>query len=306
MRRSPVDTEPMAASDRNPRWSWRLLAVVAVLGVVAGLLLLPGDDGDELPALTRVAQAAERTAEYPGARMRVTGQLDLPGTGTAFTMHGSGSFNGETGRSRLTMAADLPPEAAAQLPGGQLEIEQVGEQRPGTLVMYMRSEAFGSLPDGAEWMKLDFSDLAGAQGQSMDPREQLKVLQSSDDFRKLGTERIRGIRTTHYGATIDQAEEVERLRDEGEDTAAEMIETVIEANDGESTSEVEVWIGPGPKVHRFRMEIPFSVGASPGSTMVTTTDLFDFGVTPDIALPDESDVYDATDLAREELERLSD
>jgi hypothetical protein len=122
------------------------------------------------------------------------------------------------------------------VPGGRFEIEQVGETRPGTVVMYMRSAAFGELPGGAEWMKLDLSEQVGAQMQSPDPRDQLKMLRSSEDFEKLGTERVRGVPTEHYKATVDQGDEVERLWDEGGDSAADLLETVIEANDGVDTS----------------------------------------------------------------------
>jgi hypothetical protein len=83
------------------------------------------------------------------------------------------------------------------------------------------------VPGGAEWMKLDLSEQVGAQMQSPDPRDQLKLLRSSEDVERLGTERVRGAPTTHYKATVDQGDEVERLPDEGEDSAADLLETVI-------------------------------------------------------------------------------
>jgi hypothetical protein len=36
-----------------------------------------------------------------------------------------------------------------------------------------------------------------------------------------------------------------------------------------------------------------------------TLELYDFGIEPDIELPSESDVFDATEIAREELDRLA-
>jgi hypothetical protein len=196
-------------------------------------------------------------------------------------------------------------EAAAQFPGGRFEVEQVGEEGPGKMVLYMRSDAFGdALPGGAEWMKIDLSEDIGAE-QPMDVRQWLGVLRSSHDLESLGSETIRGIPTTHYRATIDQSAEVDRLREEGQDRAADALETLIAANEGADTTEVEVWVG-GRTVHRFRMTLPFSFMAPAGSTMQMTVDLFDFGVEPDIDLPDEGDVFDATDLAREGVEQLAD
>jgi hypothetical protein len=87
-------------------------------------------------------------------------------------------------------------------------------------------------------MKIDLSEQVGGQMQSMNPREQLKMLRSSEDFEEIGAERVRGVPTTHYKATVNQGDEVERLRDEGEDAAADFMEQVIEANDGDDTVEV--------------------------------------------------------------------
>jgi hypothetical protein len=290
----------------HPR-TWLIGGLVALLVLAGGAFLVLGDGDDGgLPGLTPLAQAAERTAEYPGARMAIEGGLEIPGSGAALTMEGQGEYNGTTGLSRITLGAELPPEAAEQLPGGRFEVEQVSEARPGTVVMYMRSEAFGELPGGAEWMKLDLSEQVGGQVQSVDPREQLKMLRSSDDLEELGTERVRGVPTTHYKATVDQREEVERLRDEGEDSAADFLETVIEVNDGDATVGVEAWVARDKTVRRLKMEVPFSMGAAPaGTSMLMTLELYDFGIEPHIDLPSESDVFDASDIAREEMERLA-
>jgi hypothetical protein len=278
-----------------------LLAVQIAAAATFVFLYWGGEDG----GLTPLAQAAERTAKYPGARMSVYGQLDVPGSGAVLTMTGQGVYNGTTGLSRITVGADLPPAAAAQIPGGRFEIEQVGEERPGTLVMYMRSAAFGELPGGAGWVKFDFSDVVESQ-RSLDPSDQIKMLRSSKDFEELGSEVVRGVPTTHYSATVDQSDEVERLRDEGEDNAADVLEKVIAANDGDDTIRVEAWVARDHTIRRLRMEVPFSLGTDPaGTTMLVSTDLYDFGIEPDIELPDEDDVFDATEIAYDELDRLA-
>ena len=298
----------MDLSERfTQRRTWLFGGLVALLLLVGGAFLVLGDGDDGgLPGLTPLAQAAERTAEYPGARMTMEGGLEMPGSGAQLMMKGQGEYNGKTGLSRITMGTDLPPEAAAQVRGGRFEIEQVAEARPGTVVMYMRSAAFGQLPGGAEWMKLDLSEQVGGQMQSLDPRDQLKMLRSSEDFEELGTERVRGVPTTRYKATVDQGDEVERLRDEGEDSAADFLEKVIEANDGVDTVGVEAWVARDKTIRRLEMKVPFSLGAAPaGTSMLMTMELYDFGIEPHIELPDESDVFDASEIAREELDRLA-
>jgi hypothetical protein len=295
------------AERSTQRRIWLIGGLVALL-VAAGVALLALDGGDDggLPGLTPLAQAAERTAEYPGARMTIDSELEIPGSGERLTIEGQGVYNGKTGLSRVTVGSDLPPEAAAQVPGGRFEIEQVAEMRPGTAVMYMRSAAFGELPEGAEWMKLDLSEQVGGQMQPLDPRDQLKMLRSSEDFEKLGSERVRGVPTTHYKATVDQSDEVERLRDEGEDTAADFLEKVIAANDGADKMGVEAWVARDKTIRRLKMKVPFSLSAAPaGTSMLMTMELYDFGIEPDIALPDDGEVFDASEIAREGIDRLA-
>jgi hypothetical protein len=283
------------------RRTWLIGGLLALLAAVGALLALDGGDDGGLPGLTPLARAAERTAEYPGARMTIEGRFDIPGSGAVVTTTGEGEYNGQTGLSHITLGAE-----SAELPGGRLEVEQVGEQRPGTVVIYMRSDSFGQLPGGAEWMKIDLSEQLSSQAQSPDPRDQLEMLRSSEDFERLGDERVRGVPTTHYKATVDQGDEVERLRDEGKHSAAEVLEKVISANDGDDTVPVEAWVARDKTIRRLRMEVPFSLDTPPaGTSMHMTMELYDFGIEPEIELPSESDVFDATEIAREGLEQLA-
>jgi hypothetical protein len=142
--------------------------------------------------------------------------------------------------------------------------------------------------------------------QSFDPRDQLEMLRSTEDFRRLGTERVRGVPTTRYRATIDYRAEIERLRDEGQDTAADTLEDVIAANDGVDTEPVEAWLARDKTIRRLRMWMPFSMDMWPkGTTIHATVEFYDFGIEPEIELPDESQAFDATEIAREELDRLA-
>ena len=81
------------------------------------------DDDSNSPSIAPLAQAAERTARYPGARMTFRGELEVPGSGTVVSMRGKGAFNGETGLSRTTVTALEAPEATEDF-----EMEQIAEQ----------------------------------------------------------------------------------------------------------------------------------------------------------------------------------
>lgn len=285
-------------------WLIGALLAVQVAAAIAIFLLFWGEE----TGLTPLAEAAHRTSEYPGARMTIDARLEVPGSGTALTMAGRGEYNGTTGLSRITLDVDPPPGAGGQVPvlGGRIQLEQLAEERPGTVVTYTRSAAFGPLPGGAQWVKVDLSEYVDAQAQSFDPRDQLELLRSTKDFARVGTERVRGVPTIRYSATIDYGDEVERLRDDGQDSAADTLEKVIAANDGVDTEPVEAWVAGDKTIRRLRFEMPSSMGVWPrGTTTLVTVELYDFGIEPEIELPSGAEAFDATQLAREGLDRLA-
>ena len=119
-------------------------------------------------------------------------------------MQFDGAFNGQTGRSQMQMQM--------QATGPQPISTSISAVQDGSVV-YMNSPLFaGQLPNGASWMKLDFSGLPGAAALSaqstgdLDARQMLRQLQSvGPGAQVVGTERVRGVRTTRYSGTIDSA-----------------------------------------------------------------------------------------------------
>jgi hypothetical protein len=280
-----------------------VLLALQLSAVAAAFLLFSGDE----TGLTPLAEAAHRTSEYPGARMTIDARLEVPGEGTALTMDGRGEYNGTTGLSRIVFDVDPPPGVPVRVPGGRMQLEQLAEEQPGLVVVYWRSLALGQLPGGAQWMKVDLSEFVDAQAQSFDPRDQLEMLRSSEDFERLGSEPVRGVPATRYRATIDYRAEVERLRDEGQDTAAEALEKYIALEGGVDTEPVEAWVARDKTIRRLRFEMPSSMGVWPkGTTALVNVELYDFGIEPQIELPAGRTVFDGTEIARQGLESLPD
>ncbi len=263
-------------------------AGVAAIALVLALGLGGGSGG---PATTPLAQAAERTAEGPGARIKLSATYSL--ADSTVEMSGHGTFN-RAGDAHLQIHSDSAPTAtAAEMPGG-FEMEEIGIRDGSTENLYMRSPAFSSkLPGGAEWMEIRVKQ--GGSPQSLDPRQLLQQLSQAGDVETSGEERVRGVPTTRYSATLDMRAEVERLRAAGEDAAADQLEQAI-AVFGTDTQHVDVWVGKGV-VRRMHLGIPFSLDASSSGQMDMTMDFHDFGVDPKITAPDPGSVYDATDLA---------
>ena len=271
-----------------------VLAACGLLIAALALLLIgiPGGGGKGGGPLSPVAEAAEHTASVPGARFEGTGSGTF-GTGSV-QMTFEGAFNSVTGRSRMDMQiqSTSPPAVSTTMTGIQ-----------DGAVVYMSSPLFaGQLPDGASWMKLDFSDLGDAAATSaqsagaVDARQLLEELRSvAPGARVVGTERVRGVRTTRYAATIDPALQAEQLREAGNDEAAALIEQGPPPTVG-------VWVDRKHLVRRMSLTLPITLPGQPGEQIEMTFDIFGFGATPAIEPPPSDDVFDATELGKQMLD----
>ncbi len=246
-----------------------------------------GDSGGSGP-LNAIAQAAEKTQSEPGGRATMRAVVTEPGS-EPITMRGQIVFDDED-RSRTVLTAQRPDS------DGSVRMTMVGE---GT-VMYMSSSEFGSLPDDDKWMALDLTlgrELDTPVAASPDPKGELALLEAaSGDVQKLGKENVRGVPTTRYRGTIGVSEQAENLREVGaEDLAARTEE------EG-SPLRVEAWVDADELVRRMRMvHTQPQVEGEGTATMDMTMDFFDFGLEPQIDVPDSDEVFDATALAEEEL-----
>jgi len=291
--------EPEAPEKRGPSPTILVVLGGLLIGAVYLVLTVVGGGGKSSGPLNPIAQAAEQTASYSGARMTLSASMSVPGAPSGIEMTGSGEFNGADQSARLTATVSGPP------PVGGTSIDEIVADGN----IYMSSPTFsGGLPDGKSWMEIrDFLDLAGGdQGSSveqMDPSSQLKTLEAvSDNFTLVGHERVRGAQTSHYSASIDSAKEAALYREQGADKEADLIEKVAQQT-GTTQTPVEVWIDGHHLVRRFETTITMPTPAGSAS-MTMSSDIFDFGISPQIAPPPPEQVYDATDLAKQGLQQL--
>jgi hypothetical protein len=163
--------------------------------------------------------------------------------------------------------------------------------------MYMRSDLFGSLPDGREWMGFDLSVLPGMETPApaeMDAKSELAMLEAATGgVRKLGEEVVRGVPTTRYSGEIDNVERAEELREEG----AEKIASQLEHG---SPIAVEAWIDREGLIRRMRI-LQTQMGEGGEQSIDIRMDLFDFGIEPQIEPPAAGEVFDITDIAEREI-----
>ena len=77
-------------------------------------------------------------------------------------------------------------------------------------------EKFAEQAGGKHWIRYgydDLADLGGSSGaylkdqmQNTTPNQSVKLLLASGDVRKVGSEQVRGVDTTHYSGTVDVAD----------------------------------------------------------------------------------------------------
>lgn len=268
----------------------RPIGLLALLLAAVAVYVLARGGGET--SLNPIAQAAARTQSSPGARYSFHGTVQSPSL-PPITMTGTGLINGETKRMHID-------ETVGHAGRGALHLEGVGSEGR----VYFRSKAFHRLPSGDEWVGLDMT--LGAAGEApipagAGPGAELAQLRSvSDSFETLGKERIRGVETTAYRSTVDLDRLAAHLRSVGAPRAAAKYERLAETVP--TTTEVETWIDGNDLIRRMKITA-HSHDTRSGVRTVTamTTDLFDFGISPEIQLPDADTVYDVTSKLETEL-----
>lgn len=279
--------------------------------LLAAALLLPacgGGDGDSVSAAP-VAEAASKTTEAGSYRMEFTTTMEA--VGQSFTMRGDGVFGYSPARGRMT----VDPGKLDELSGGAVGTGRLEFVFDG-LVYYMRipeglTELAGA---GHKWLKVDLEeaggetggvDLGALQQANQNPAQLMQFLRgTSADIEELGEEKVRGVETTHYRATVDFDAAAERTADIGElsDEMRDQVRAEIERmkkQTGLETLPVDVWLDEDDLVRRIRMDFTFPLEGEEVGVEVTM-DLFDFGVDVDVAPPPAEQTVDITELTRQE------
>jgi len=272
----------------------RLSVTVGVLAVLLiGVVVYAWTRGGNEASFNPIARAAVRTQRASGGRTAFHATVRAHSLPHAIAMSGQGVFNGRTNRSRLTLEVPTP--------AGEFEMEGVGSGSH----FYLRSEQLKSgLPEGDEWLGLDMSLGSSSETGAVanaDPSAQLAVLRAvSDKVEEIGKKRVRGIETTGYRSALDAGSYARYLRRKGSVKAANQYERLAKAVP--SATEVETWIDGKGLVRRTEMTVDsHDPSSGEATTMEMTIDFYDFGISPDVRLPDPATVYDATPTVRSGL-----
>jgi hypothetical protein len=277
-----------------------------LLSLVA--LLLAGCGGG--PDASLLATAVRNTEAAGGAEVVMRVESTIPGLDEQLVMTGSGVQDAKERRGRIV----LDMSQLAELPGMERVCDDgcAAETVNDGFVVYMRSPLFQAGLGDKDWMKLDLERFGSAIGVpignlgigTQGPSDQLRMLQAvSGDLKEEGSEELRGTETTHYSATI----ELRRLPDtlpEGQRAAARRgMERLIRLT-GQSETPMDVWIDEEERVRRLEMDQQQKQNGLEVK-MHITIEYVRFGVPVEVDVPDDGDVFDATDLALERLKQDS-
>ena len=267
--------------------------VLSLLCLVVCASALVGCAGGDTLALDPVAQAANTTAKTTSSRFDFRASINA-GSAGSFSFNGNGVFDGKNKSGWMNMHFAMPPAVQLQLGSTDPSMEMVFDGSHG-LVMYMRSQLFDKMVPTGKWVKMDIEKIAKKEGLDLgaimnvnqaDPSQSLRMLMASSNARVNGSERIRGVQTTHYAFNIDFA----KLAHDNK-----AFKQLQEAT-GSVSAPAEAWIDAKGRVRR--LAVTMSLGGQLGTpmTMMMTEELYDFGVQANIAFPSDDMVVDISSL----------
>lgn len=139
---------------------------------------------------------------------------------------------------------------------------------------------------------------------SSDPTEELSYLKAaSGPVKRLGSESVRGVPTTHYVATI-QYSLYPRLVPASQRYAARESVAAIERITGQRSQTVNVWVDDTHHVKRESYVIQECVPNSAAHVKISATiEFLDYGVQVIPAPPPNSEVEDVTSKVVSELDK---
>lgn len=291
-----------------------LLALTAVV-VLAGACGSSEDEGSsgekapekaEKPTAVETVQvayretAAEQTAKTsfevtttaPLAGAENTGQ-NQPMT---FTMRGQGAVDFSGVASSMTME---------MFGMGSFQMRQVED----TIYMKMPKDFVAQMPGAKPWVEMSLDDVHGQQpgavpgqmqvGEAQDPTRQLEYLRSvSESVEKVGTEQVRGVRTTRYKAIVDLEKEAA-----GQEAGVREAQDEVVKQLGTSKLPVEVWLDDQNRIRRYALDMTLPMpenAASPAASkknakmhMQMVAEYYDFGTPVNVQAPPPGQTMDA-------------
>ena len=255
--------------------------------LIAAATAVSGCGGSDSGGLDAVAKAAEATRSAGTAQLTLSGTIETAGQRLPMTGEGTVSTRND-GEGRLTMTISHG--------GEHRSIDEIISKG----AIYMGGDLLAKkIPFGKKWMRIDILKVLKEHGADPSQFDQgggsatkaLDYLNGADDVKKVGTEQIRGVQTTHYHAVIDYNKAADEIKDE-------QFRSMMKKSLGDNaTQPADVWVDAKNRIRRSRMVMPVAQGK-----MEMTMDYLRFGVLLNTDPPPSDDVFDATKLVEKQIE----
>ncbi|MCL6667669.1 hypothetical protein [Streptomyces panaciradicis] len=202
-----------------------------------------GGSATHLSPVAALRSAEKSTDGADSARVESTTTM-----GSVMSMKADGALGwheGLTGNLVITYTGGTMAATMRQLGTTSMQ----ARYRPDAYYARM-GEQFARRAGGKHWIRYGYKDLArlgGSSGaylqdqmQNTTPNQSVKLLLASGDVKKVGTERVRGVDTTHYAGTVDVADLARKNSDLSAGQLAGLKKQLTQA--GVGTETVDIWL----------------------------------------------------------------
>jgi hypothetical protein len=264
-------------------------AGLGALLLAAGAVGCGSEESPEMTPAAAVAKAAKNTEDITSLQYRMKG-----------TVPESGRVEGEASmRLKPTIAMSMKMQAPEQAAGETVEIRLVDK------AMYLGGGAeMAKEMDGKRWLKFDLSgsdaakdlDKMGSTSQAeQNPAAESTFLTGAKDVKKVGSEKVDGVETTHYTGTVTLAELRASLKDSKGETREQREKSIKQYEKlGVDKLTMDMWVDGEDHTKQFRMK-----GQADKGPMDMTITFLDYNKPVTVKAPPAGEVADLGEMFKE-------
>ncbi|MFJ5729848.1 LolA-like protein [Streptomyces paradoxus] len=264
-------------------------AGLGALLLAAGAVGCGSEESPEMTPAAAVAKAAKNTEDITSLQYRMKG-----------TVPESGRVEGEASmRLKPTIAMSMKMQAPDQAAGETVEIRLVDK------AMYLGGGAeMAKQMDGKRWLKFDLSgsdaakdlDKMGSTSQAeQNPAAESTFLTGAKDVKKVGSEKVDGVETTHYTGTATLADLRASLKDSKGETREQREKSIKQYEKlGVDKLTIDMWVDGEDHTKQFRMK-----GQADKGPMDMTITFLDYNKPVTVKAPPAGEVADLGEMFKE-------
>ncbi|MFJ4540916.1 DUF1396 domain-containing protein [Streptomyces tibetensis] len=264
-------------------------AGACALLLAVGAVGCGSEQSPEMTPAAAVAKAAKNTEDITSLQYRLKG-----------TVPESGRVEGEASmRLKPTIAMSMKMTAPDQAAGESVEIRLVDK------AMYLGGGAeMAKEMDGKRWLKFDLSgsdaakdlDKMGSPSQAeQNPAAESTFLTGAKDVKKVGSEKVEGVETTHYTGTATLADLRASLKDSKGETRKQREKSIKQYEKlGVDKLTMDMWVDGEDHTKQFRMK-----GKADKGPMDMTITFLDYNKPVTVTAPPAKDVADLSEMFKE-------